>query len=95
MFTGQPVIPAQYEKAWVFSEGVAWAMKDGELHLINHEGKDVVDATFPFIECIDSYCFHNGMCPAANLDGYIGFINKQGEWVIDPVYLYANFEDDA
>lgn len=93
IYNGEPVIPAKYEKAWVFSEGVAWVMDQGRLHLIDHCGKDVLDQTFPFTEKIDSYCFHYGLSPAADRDGRVGFINKQGEWVVDPAYHYAIYKD--
>jgi hypothetical protein len=93
MFTGKAVIPAQYEKAWVFSEGVAWVMRQGELILINQNGEDVLGKTFPYTESIDSYCFHNGICPMLEHDGRIGFINKKGEWVIKPFLNYANHDD--
>ena len=93
MFTGEPVIPAQYEKAWVFSEGVAWVMEQGELHLIDHDGHDVIGKAFPFTEKIDGYCFHQGICPMMDRDGHIGFINKQGEWVIEPYLSYVNHEN--
>ena len=95
MYTGKPVIPAQYEKAWVFSEGVAWVMDQGELHLIDQEGNDVLGRAFPYTESIDSYCFHQGICPMIEYNGRIGFINKQGEWVIDPFLSYVNHNDNG
>lgn len=95
MFTGKPVIPAQYEKAWVFSEGVAWVMRQGELYLIDHNGNDVVGKAFPFTEQIDCYCFHRGICPMLGSNGRIGFIDKQGDWVIEPVLRYVNHDDNG
>ena len=93
MYTGKPVIPAQYQKAWVFSEGVAWVMDQGELHLIDQEGKDVLGRAFPYSESIDCYCFHQGICPMLEYNGRIGFINKKGEWVIEPFLSYVNHDN--
>ena len=93
ILTGEPVIPAQYEKAWVFSEGVAWVMEQGQLHLIDHGGKDVIGKAFPFSEIIDGYCFHNGLCPMIERKGRVGLINKQGEWMIEPIYSSVNYNN--
>ena len=90
-FTGEAVIPAKYDKAWAFSEGVAWVMEKGQLHLIDHDGKDVLGKALPYSEKIDSYCFHNGMCAMTNREGRIGLINKQGEWTIAPSYSSINY----
>lgn len=87
-FTGELAIPAQYEKAWVFSEGVAWVKKDGVLSLIDHDGNPVLDRTFPYTERIDDYCFHNGLCAMLGDNECIGIINMQGEWVVEPEYRY-------
>lgn len=91
-FTGELVIPAQYEKAWVFSEGVAWVKKDGVLSLIDHDGNPVLDRTFPYTERIDDYCFHNGLCAMLGDNECIGIINMQGEWVVEPNYQYIQRE---
>lgn len=93
MYTGKPVIPAQYQKAWVFSEGVACVMDQGELHLIDQEGNDVLGKAFPYSESIDCYCFHQGICPMLEYNGRIGFINKKGEWVIKPFLSYVNHDN--
>ena len=92
-FTGEAVIPAKYEKVWDFSEGVAWVMEKGQLHLIDHDGKDVLGKALPYSEKIDSYCFHNGMCAMTNREGRIGLINKQGEWTIAPSYSSITYND--
>ena len=93
IYTGEPVIPAQYEKAWVFSEGVAWVMERGQLHLIDHDGKDVIGKAFPFTERIDGYCFHNGKCSMIGHNGRVGLINMQGEWMIEPIYSSVNYNN--
>ena len=93
ILTGEPAIPARYEKAWVFSEGVAWVMEQGQLRLIDHSGKDVIGKAFPFSEVIDGYCFHNGLCPMIERKGRVGLINKQGEWMIEPIYSSINYNN--
>ena len=44
--TGKVVIPAKYSKAWIFSEGLAAVVEDGELKFTNREGY--------------TRCYHNG-----------------------------------
>ena len=91
-FTGKLAIPAQYDKAWVFSEGVACVYKDGVLTFINHNGNAAIDRNFPYTERIDSYCFHDGLCAVMGDNERIGLINKQGEWVVEPEYYYLYHE---
>lgn len=85
-FTGEVVIPAQYEKAWVFSEGVACVMEKGMLHFIDHKGQNIMDKVFPYTERVDGYCFHNGLCQMLGDNDCIGLIDKQGNWVVTPEY---------
>ena len=91
-FTGELAIPAQYDKAWVFSEDVACVYKDGVLTFINHNGNAAIDRNFPYTERIDSYCFHDGLCAVMGDNERIGLINKQGEWVVEPEYYYLYHE---
>ena len=92
-FTGDVVVPAQYEKAWIFSEGVACVMDKGTLHFIDHKGKKVIDREFPYAFRIDDYCFHNGLCQMLGDDNRIGLIDKQGNWVVSPEYYQMEYED--
>lgn len=91
-FTGEVTIPAQYEKAWIFSEGLACVMEQGELHFIDHKGKPAIDKTFTYMPCIDAYCFHNGLCIMSDGNGMIGLINRNGEWEVEPKYKYVSYE---
>ena len=59
VFTGEPVIPAQYDKAWIFSDGLACVYEKGMLHFIDHEGKTAIDKEFPYGIRNDDYCFHD------------------------------------
>ena len=91
-FTGEVVIPEQYEKAWVFSEGVACVLDKGELHFIDHKGNLAIDKSFPYSHCLDYYCFHNGLCMIAIDDEKIGLIGRDGEWKLEPEYSFIRYE---
>lgn len=91
-FTGVVTIPAQYEKAWIFSEGVACVMEKGTLHFIDHKGEKVIDKDFPYTNRIDDYCFHNGLCSMLGDNDRIGLIDKQGNWVVSPEYYEMAYD---
>lgn len=90
-FTGEVVVPPQYEKAWIYSEGVACVMEKGMLHFIDHKGKKAIDKEFPYDNCIYDYCFHNGLCEMLGDGNCIGLIDKQGNWVIEPIYYDMSY----
>ena len=88
LYTGEAVIPAKYEKAWIFSEGLACVMLDGKLGFIDHSGNMVIDNVFDWTPYIGAYCFHQGLCSMKGDDGKIGLIDKKGEWVVEPECVY-------
>ena len=88
--TGEIVIPAQYNRAWNFSEGLAGVLKDGIVSFIKEDGELAFDKTFP-IYYDDDFCdiafqFHHGLCVMKTMDDKWGLINTQGEWVVEPIY---------
>lgn len=85
-FTGEVVVPPQYEKAWIFSEGLACVMENGMLHFIDHKGQKAMDKEFPYANYIYDYCFHDGLCEMLGDNNRLGLIDKQGYWVVDPIY---------
>lgn len=91
-FTGEVTIPAQYEKAWIFSEGLACVMEQGVLCFIDHKGKRAIEKTFPYSPCIDAYCFHNGLCVMSDDNGKVGLIGCDGEWKVKPEYSDIFYE---
>lgn len=91
-FTGEEVVPAQFEKAWIFSEGVACVYDKGTLHFIDHKGKALMSKAFPYTPRIDDYCFHNGLCSMLGDNNRIGLIDKQGNWVVDPEYYQMVYD---
>ena len=91
-FTGEVVIPAQYEKAWIFSEGMACVMDQGMLHFIDHSGNSAIDKAFSYTPCIGDYCFHNGLCLMSDDNERMGLIGRDGEWKVNPDYSYIRYE---
>ena len=91
-FTGEEVVPAQFEKAWIFSEGVACVYDKGTLHFIDHKGKALMGKAFPYTPRIDDYCFHNGLCQMLDDNNRIGLIDKQGNWAVAPEYYQMSYD---
>ena len=88
--TGKIVIPAQYNRAWNFSEGIAAVYKDGFVSFIRENGEPAFPKTYP-IRYDDDYSeiafqFHNGLCVMRTMNNKWGLINTNGEWVIEPTY---------
>jgi len=87
VYTGEIAIPAQYRRAWVFSEGLAAVQKNGMVGFINHSGDTVIDFKYPFHgNPLSSFVFQNGRCVVADSLGKCGVIDKRGKWLIKPEY---------
>ena len=86
-YTGEIAIPAQYRRAWVFSEGLAAVQKNGMIGFVDHKGRTVIDFKFPYHgNPLSEFTFKHGHCVAADTTGKCGVINKQGNWIIKPEY---------
>lgn len=99
--TGRIVIDAEandYQKAWLFSEGLAAVMKGGKIGFINARNEVVIPFQYDYSdECrmYDfGYLFHNGYCAMTNAEGDLGLIDREGRWVIEPAYdqIWASHE---
>ena len=87
MNTGEIAIPAQYRRAWVFSEGLAAVQKNGMIGFIYHKGNAVIDFQFPYHgNPLSEFVFSDGHCVVADTLGKCGVIDKKGEWLIKPEY---------
>ena len=91
--TGDVVIDAKandYEKAWVFSDGLAAVMKDGKVGFIDANNKLVIPFQFDYSDKCRTYeigyLFHDGYCVMTNKDGKFGLIDISGNWVVKPEY---------
>lgn len=83
------VIEAQYDKAWVFSEGLAAVIKDKKVGFVNAYNEVVLPFQYDYsdsngwvINCI----FYDGYCTMTDERGVCGLIDKAGNWVIEPQY---------
>ena len=88
---GEIIIKAQFERAWIFSEGLAGVLKNNKLGFINKSGELIIPYQFPYNPIIDSkvdFVFKNGLCTAVGNNGKHGLIDKEGNWVIEPKYDY-------
>ena len=88
--TGKIIIPAQYQRAWNFSEGIAAVYKEGLVSFINSSGAPAFPTTFPIRYDLNfddiAFQFHNGLCVMRTMDYKWGLINTKGQWVVEPLY---------
>ncbi|MCL4465053.1 MAG: WG repeat-containing protein, partial [Chloroflexi bacterium] len=85
--TGQMVIPAQWDDAGEFSQGLAPVLRGSASGFIDTAGKVVIPLKF---QSTDS--FSDGLAPAAS-GGKWGYVDRSGAWVIEP--QYAGFVPNA
>ncbi len=89
---GEIIINAKtndYEKAWVFSDGLAAVMKDGKVGFINVDNELVIPFQFDYSSNRwgdTGYLFHDGYCVMTNKDGKFGLIDISGNWIVEPEY---------
>ena len=89
---GEIIINAKtndYEKAWVFSDGLAAVMKDGKVGFINVDNELVIPFRFDYSSNRwgdTGYLFHDGYCVMTNKDGKMGLIDINGSWIVDAEY---------
>ena len=91
MYTGEIAVPAQYRRAWVFSEGLAAVQKNGNIGFINRKGDVVIGFKFPFHgNPLSEFTFEDGHCIVADTTGKCGVIDRAGKWLIEPEYDDVN-----
>ncbi len=73
-----------------FTDSLApYYRKDKKWGFIGIDGTEAIPATYKSV----GY-FHNGIAWARNKEGKIGFINKKGNWVLEPIYDAAKKFDN-
>lgn len=83
-------IPPKYDHAWVFREGHAAVEIKGSLFFIDKNDKPIIEG-YNYIPNKDFY-FNNGFSMAGK-DSLVGLIDKEGKWIISPIYDYIKLYD--
>lgn len=87
MKTGQVVIPARYNHAWIFSEGLASVEEDGSIKFIDGTGKTVIDNVTDYRPQMDALLFHGGYCVVDQDGPELSFlIDKRGMALLPQEY---------
>ena len=81
----------KYDHAWVFREGLAAVDMKGSLFFID-ENENIKIKGYTYLPNKDFY-FDNGLSMASN-DSLVGLIDKDGKWVISPIYDYIRLCKD-
>ena len=86
--TGRVVIEPKYQRAWIFSEGLASVEDDdGYIKFIDGTGKVVLDKKMNYIPDMEGYVFHGGYCVVDSDDGELcGLMDKTGKIVLPLEY---------
>lgn len=103
IISGEIAIPAQYKKAWVFSEGLAAVVCDDDsLRFINSSNRAVMNKAFEYNPHVD-YLFRKGHCIMGSPTPYeedrimYGVIDRKGEWMVPQeyasIYRVGSIED--
>lgn len=87
-YTGKVVIEPKYQRAWIFSEGLASVEdEDGFIKFIDGTGKVVLDKKMSYIPDMEGYVFHGGYCVVDTDDGELcGLMDKTGKNVLPMKY---------
>ena len=91
-FNGKVSIPAKYEKAWIFSSGVAGVYDGINVYFINHSGIPINDKKIAYNPKNSGYVYHGDYCAVAIDNGDMGLIDKQGNWAVEPIYNWITAE---
>lgn len=86
---GQMIIPAEYDEAMHFSEGLAWVKKDEKWFCMNQNNRAVTDSGYEYV-----HDFHGGLA-VVKRGNKAGYIDKNGKLVIPFIYdIAGDFEGE-
>jgi hypothetical protein len=89
--TGRVVIPFMYQEATSFSEGAAAVQKDTNWIFIDRSNQKLFPNSFKNISA-----FSSGLAAVTVNDSTYGYIDKTGNWAIQPSFEFAEpFEGDT
>ena len=85
--TGKVVIPARYDHAWIFSEGLASVEEEGCIKFIDGTGKTIIDNVTCYRPQMDALLFHGGYCVVDQDGPELSFlIDKRGMTLLPQEY---------
>ncbi|MCM1078094.1 MAG: WG repeat-containing protein [Bacteroidales bacterium] len=82
--SGEVAIPARYDAAWCFNDGVAGVCEGDSVYFINHSGHPANSRKFARQPCRD-YAYH-GNCFAFDENGKYGLVSRNGDIAVPAVY---------
>lgn len=85
---GRVVIPAQYDAAWVFSDGVAGVCQNDSVWFIDVSNTPINPQKFKRTQGYNDYCFHGDFVKMPHGKEF-GFVTKTGDWTVQ---FYDNVE---
>ncbi len=85
---GRIVLQAQYDHAWVFSEGLAAVVREDKFGVIDAAGRTVLPFSFDFPdrELPIDYVIRDWPCFMTDSRGACGLIDTAGRWAVEPLY---------
>ena len=96
MYTGKVAIPAKYDHAWVFSDGLASVDEDGIIKFIDATGKVVIEPGLHYREWMSGYVYHSGYCVIDSEDGNnYGLMDKTGKMALPMEYKSIELYNDS
>lgn len=85
-YTGEVIIPEQFDDACQFSEELAAVTLNKRLLFINKNAEIVIDKNFTIYPAHNvNYHFINGLCIVPSNNKF-GLIDKNGNWILNPEY---------
>jgi hypothetical protein len=88
MNTGEVVIPARYDHAWTFSEGLASVDEGGSIKFIDTTGKMVIDNVAPYKPDMEGLFFHGGYCMIDNEGPELCCLIDKSGWTVLQEFSY-------
>lgn len=88
---GKVLVPAEkYTEAYIFSEDRALAMTEDSIYIIGIDGKEIGSAFARVANRnTDINCFHLGCLPMVGVNGKMGIIDDQADWLVEPSFDYV------
>lgn len=98
--TGEWIIQPQFLEAQNFNEGLAMVSYPGEENLmfIDKLGQQIIELNETSLSIEESFFpngFSEGLAPVRDADRAMGFIDKEGSWIIEPQFNFATGFSDS